>query len=166
LNAFRLTVVFELPRDFPIVERVAVRTVVVERDGGILLFLTRDPTAPELGQWWELPGGGVEEGETLEEAAQRELREETGIVASLGQIGPPSWRRQASFQYRGTRRLQNETVVSVRLEAASPTIHDAGRLEHEKEDYIDSRWWSVGEIMDSPERFYPCLLYTSPSPRD
>jgi 8-oxo-dGTP pyrophosphatase MutT (NUDIX family) len=46
----------------------------------VLLFHTHDPTYPELGEWWELPGGGI---------AVRELREETGIAASgtTGQEG-------------------------------------------------------------------------------
>ena len=79
----------ELPRDLPIVERDVVRLVVRDSEDRILLFHARETTAPELGAWWELPGGGIDEGETYLEAALRELREETGIVASSAQVGPP-----------------------------------------------------------------------------
>lgn len=35
------------------------------------------------GDWWQMPQGGVDQGEELEEAALRELAEETGVAASL-----------------------------------------------------------------------------------
>jgi 8-oxo-dGTP pyrophosphatase MutT (NUDIX family) len=71
-----------LPDDLPVIERSVVRMVVLDSEGRLLLFHTRDPSIPELGTWWELPGGGIEPGETRHDAAIRELREETGIVAA------------------------------------------------------------------------------------
>lgn len=44
----------------------------------VLLVSLRPPGEP---RWWHFPGGGIEVGETPEEAARRELHEETGLVA-------------------------------------------------------------------------------------
>jgi len=72
----------EVPRDLPILERDAVRVVVRDSEDRILLFHPQEITLPELGVWWELPGGGIDEGETDLDAAVRELREETGAPST------------------------------------------------------------------------------------
>ena len=124
----------------------------------VLLFHTHDPDHPRLGTWWELPGGGIDPGETYLGAAIRELHEETGIVAEHFQVGPPNWRRQASFVHRQHRKLQDEVIVTVQLNVPGPVVDEAKRLEYEREDYFDFRWWSRPEISASRERFYPGRL--------
>jgi 8-oxo-dGTP pyrophosphatase MutT (NUDIX family) len=148
-----------LPDDgLPLIERSAVRLAVLDAGGRLLLFHTHDLANPDLGTWWELPGGGIEPGETCQDAAIRELREETGIIATHSQIGPPAWRRRASFRYRQERRLQDEVIVTVRLTAHEPGIDESQRLDYEKEDYFGYRWWPVQEILRGTERFYPGRL--------
>jgi 8-oxo-dGTP pyrophosphatase MutT (NUDIX family) len=112
--------VAEIPSDLPIVERDVVRLVVRDGEDRILLFHTRELSAPELGTWWELPGGGVEPGEGYVDAAVRELREETGITVTPEQVGAPAWRRVGVFRHRDVRHLQNEVVVQVLLICARP----------------------------------------------
>ena len=148
----------EIPQDLPIVERDVVRLVVRDRDGRILLFHTREPTILELGTWWELPGGGLDPGETYVEAAVRELREETGIIVAPEGVGPPAWRRIGVFRHRGVRRVQHEVVALVRVATAGPPIDESERLDYEREDYFGHRWWPTAEIVDSAERFYPGSL--------
>lgn len=54
---------------------------VVIHEGRILLILRANP--PQKGKW-AVPGGSVEKGETLQEAAEREVLEETGLIISAG----------------------------------------------------------------------------------
>lgn len=140
------------------VERNVARAVVLDIREQVLLFHTRDPTYPELGTWWELPGGGIDPGETFREATVRELAEETGIVVTPDQVAEPTWRRRASFRYRGERRINNEVIVLVRLAVVGPTVDGTGRVGFEDEDYFDFRWWPVAEVVGSPDRFYPGRL--------
>jgi 8-oxo-dGTP diphosphatase len=55
-------------------------SVAVFRDGRVLLATRTKPPSPAL---FSLPGGLVEPGETLEQAALRELREEVGVEAEI-----------------------------------------------------------------------------------
>ena len=57
--------------------------VVVWHDDRVLLIKRGKP--PRVGQW-SLPGGAQKLGETLADAARREVREETGIDVDLGEI--------------------------------------------------------------------------------
>ncbi len=140
------------------IERDVVRAVVLDARESVLLLRTRDPTAPELGTWWELPGGGLEPGETHLEAVLRELAEETGFVAGPEQVGPPTWRRRATFRYRGERRLNNEVIVVVRLLQTAPPVDGAGRVGFEAEDYYDFAWLPIAAVAASRDRFYPGRL--------
>ena len=135
-----------------------VRVVVRDGQDRILLFHTHEMSAPELGTWWELPGGGLDPGESHVDAAVRELREEAGIVVTPEQVGPPTWRRIGVFRHRDVRHLQHEVVVQVRLDGDHPVIDESGRLDYELEDYFDYRWWQARDVLESSESFYPRSL--------
>jgi 8-oxo-dGTP diphosphatase len=73
---------YEYPRP-----ALTVDVVIVSRTGEPKVLLIRRKHEPFAG-CWAIPGGFVDEGETLEEAARRELLEETGVeVDDLEQIG-------------------------------------------------------------------------------
>jgi 8-oxo-dGTP diphosphatase len=67
-------------REYPDSPRVGVGAVVL-REGRVLLV--RRGVAPANGLW-AIPGGALELGETLQEAAEREILEETGIIIRAG----------------------------------------------------------------------------------
>lgn len=142
----------------PFVERNAVRSVVLDDAGRVLLLQVGELGHPEFGTAWELPGGGIEPGETHAQAVMRELREETGIIVSAEQIQKPTWRRDVLYDYRGARRLQHETICVIRLQTPAPAIQGSLRDAFEKDDLFDCRWWTVNAILRSEEWFYPRTL--------
>lgn len=67
--------------DYPQNPRVAVGAVVFNNNR-VLLVRRGQPPSEDL---WAIPGGSVEIGETLQEAAEREILEETGITIRAGE---------------------------------------------------------------------------------
>ena len=60
--------------------RIAVYALIFNVEHEILLALRRDI------DWWNLPGGGLEIGESVEEGVCREVREETGLVVEVDHL--------------------------------------------------------------------------------
>jgi 8-oxo-dGTP diphosphatase len=55
---------------------------VIVRDGRVLMVHERSRRSGG-GEWWTLPGGGIEPGETPEQAVRREVFEESGLVVGV-----------------------------------------------------------------------------------
>lgn len=121
-------------------ERIGARVLLIDSAGHVLLV--REPVAN--GTHWLAPGGGVEAGEQLAEAAARELYEETGIRAEFAAGAPPvhvaeRWwpSRLAGVDYYQTDHYYVLTV------ATRPAIEPAALTPAELEWEMEYRWWST-----------------------
>jgi 8-oxo-dGTP pyrophosphatase MutT (NUDIX family) len=131
------------------VVRDAVRALVLDPDDRILLARFYAPWSSE--SWWATPGGGLE-GQPLEEALRRELREEAGLVDF--ELGPTVWTRRHSFLWEGRQVDQRETYMLVRVPAFEPEPE----VDLSAEMVTELRWWTLDEIEQSSERFAPSEL--------
>jgi 8-oxo-dGTP pyrophosphatase MutT (NUDIX family) len=136
--------------------RKVARLILLDPLDRILLLHGHEPDDPS-DDWWFTPGGGVEGAETLEEAALRELAEETGITdAELGQV---LWRRRCSFPFAGRRWDQDEWYFLARTAVAhQPLPGAAGLTELERRTVAGARWWTCGELTRTHETVYPTRL--------
>jgi 8-oxo-dGTP pyrophosphatase MutT (NUDIX family) len=82
--------------------RSVVRVVPVNTSGRVLLLHVIERQHLEQGDCWELPGGGIDSGETVLATAQRELLEETGLRVPVTAIRSPHWFRTVAFLHAGT----------------------------------------------------------------
>ncbi|MFJ6072535.1 (deoxy)nucleoside triphosphate pyrophosphohydrolase [Streptomyces sp. NPDC093065] len=112
-------------------ERIVVGAALV--DDGRLLAARRSAPA-ELAGRWELPGGKVEAGETPEAALVRELREELGVTAGVGERVPGQWPLRAPFV------LQVWTARLLPGSAAPEPL----------QDHDDLRWLTPAQVWDVP----------------
>lgn len=123
-------------REYPDHPRVGVGAVVL-REGRILLVRRGAAPAREL---WAIPGGGLRLGETLQEGAEREILEETGIVI---RAGAPVFTCD-SFERDGEGRFRfHYVIVDMAADYVSGEVKAA-------DDALEARWISPAEIRNLP----------------
>ena len=133
-------------------ERLTARVLLLDPRDRILLMKGRLPSARDRPGAWFPIGGGVEPGETLIDAAAREIREETGVGDF--EIGPIVWNRQGILELEaGHPRLFKERYVVARCAGAEPSRKGWNALERELID--DIRWWTRQDLLLTPERVFP-----------
>lgn len=120
--------------------REAVRAIVLRKDKMALLYVSNE-------NYHKLPGGGVEKGENLKEALEREILEEVGVtIENIKEIG----------KIEECRKRHNLRQISYCYTAK--VKEDKGELnltDEEKEEGFELKWVSIAEALNLMERDIP-----------
>lgn len=126
-----------------VIRRPAARVVCLNPSGQVLLIRSSDPADRAKPPWWELPGGGIDGGESAEDAIRRELAEEAGVTDAV--VGPCIWTQHAQFTFAGWDFDQHERI---HLATCDGSTDGALHLEaFEALAFEEARWWNVVDFL-------------------
>lgn len=133
--------------------RLSARFLILNEVGQVLLFRFVHKRGPLAGQdFWATPGGGVEEGESLEQAAVRELAEETGLRRD--DLGTEIVRREVVLQLPdGEHAISDERYFVVRV--ADDILSWESWTDFEREVMVEHRWWSQQDLQQTEATVWP-----------
>jgi len=139
--------------------RPTVRLLIFDELQRLFLFHIHDVRPvheefPGMTVYWNTPGGGVETTETHEEAAKRELWEETGIKTS--ELGPCVWKyRRVILGDEERIQLQERYFV---VSVSTARVSFINMLPYERETHQAYKWWTRQELLASTDLFQPQTL--------
>jgi 8-oxo-dGTP diphosphatase len=131
-----------MARNLPKLQRVAAYALIL-RDGQILL--TRLASRISANEKWHLPGGGIDHGEDPRDALIREIREETGLDAEVGETAhiysahlPGMWRQGKRWDYQALRIVYDAWVPR---DAPEPRVVEVDGST------MDVAWFAVNDVI-------------------
>jgi ADP-ribose pyrophosphatase YjhB (NUDIX family) len=141
-----------VPPEPPIRERLTARVLLLDPSDRILLMKGRLPSDPAAPGAWFTVGGGVETGETVLQAAAREIIEETGLTDA--RLGPVVWLGEQTLRDRDQHPVRFvEHYILAR--SAGGELSRAGWQALERELVDDMRWWALDDLAACAEPVFP-----------
>jgi probable phosphoglycerate mutase len=141
----------------PLRTRQSARLLIVNAAGEVMLFkfLTHAVTprlhAKGILHFWATPGGALDPGETFEQAAVRELFEETGWRAPV--------RPGAVLEREFKMQFESDWVWAVEkyflVDAPGETPSAAGYSALERKTLAGHAWWSASDLCTTAETVFP-----------
>ena len=135
--------------------RRSARLIIVDDAGRLLLYLNdmkHEVDLQRLGRtdYWITFVGGLDEGETFEAAAVRELREETGWDTP---VGPAIWWLQQVFPFSGKWLHAHERYFLVNATHAEVSFDG---MDVDERGYAQqAHWWTLAEMRETTELMMP-----------
>lgn len=133
--------------------RPSARLLLIDEHNRILLFRFVFKDGVLAGsEFWATPGGALDAGETFEEAAKRELFEETGIQTDIAD------KHIAELQFvlpmpNGESVMAQERFFVVR--AKDSAIKRDNQTEEESQVMADHKWWDIEDLRVTTDTIYP-----------
>src|SRR5919112_288939 len=133
-----------MTRETPTLRRAA-RVLLLDENNRVLLVRL----AYRGKRWWAAPGGGLEDDETREDAARREVAEETGF--ELDKLGPWVWMREDVFRFEGRLYRQRERyfLASVPAFEARPKVINAEKATSDSDRISSALVRNLSSLVDT-----------------